>query len=207
MTSLDWFAVHGTRNFWQTNFNTGETGVRVTSASSPSKRAFSCGMPAADTAHDRQKLTCQSWEEAGRPSSSAVAGRSQAQKADASAPRVRPEGSYLPVAWLGPGSPGLLNSNSHLSVFVSLVHWGIKDWLQVTPWLSVLRWIRRWVSVGIVSYQEIHDFAFIISSKLNSLPVTRYLHTRTCGPCELSLRNKTVLVIEWCVYLNLAEAL
>ena len=29
-----------------------------------------------------------------------------------------------------------------------------------------------WVSVGIVSYQEIHDFAFIISSKLNSLPVT-----------------------------------
>ena len=58
-------------------------------------------MPAADTAHDRQKLTCQSWEEAGRPSSSAVAGRSQAQKADASAPRVRPEGSYLP--WLDSG--------------------------------------------------------------------------------------------------------
>ena len=34
------------------------------SAFSPSERAFSWGMAAADTAHDRQKLIRQSWEEA-----------------------------------------------------------------------------------------------------------------------------------------------
>ena len=143
-SSLDWFAVHDMRNFWQASSNMGKTSVRMIGAFSPSKIVLPCSMATDGTAAWlAEPDKPEPGESPGRPSSSATIRCPQSQRANSSALRVCPNGSHLPFAWFRPGSSGLLNGDNHLSVFISLVHWGIKDWLQVLPWFSVLRLIHQ----------------------------------------------------------------